>query len=101
MRRLLGWLVLLSTVLPGCAQLQSSYEDRLAQIAPPADDSDRQRKCDWIRSEMARERSIAPPTSSRTGMYADAGQIQSRHNIAALQSRAGDFGCAASSGNRP
>jgi len=100
MRRPLAFFVVLSTVLLGCAQQQPSYEDRLAQIAPPADASDRQRKCDWIRSEMARVRSIAPPTSSRTGMYADAGQMQSRHNIAALKSRAVDFRCdAAPSGH--
>jgi len=97
MRRPLALFVVLSTVLLGCAQQQPSYENRLAQIAPPADDSDRQRKCDWIRWEMVRVRSIAPPTSSRTGMYADAGQIQSRHNIAALESRASDFGCDAAS----
>lgn len=94
MRRLPGLLVVLSTVLPGCAQQPpQSYENSLAQISPPSDGGDRQRKCDWMRSEMARMRTVAPPTSTRTGMYADAGQIQSRHNIAALESRSNDFGC--------
>jgi len=98
MRRPLACWVLVSAALPGCA-LQQPYDQSLARISLPSDDGDRQRKCEWIHSEIVRMRSIAPPTSSRTGMYADAGQIQSRHNIAALEARAADFGCPAGSGN--
>ena len=101
MRRQLAWCVVASAVLQACAlQQPQRYDDRLAQIPLPSDDGDRQRKCDWIRSEIVRMRSIVPPSSTRTGMYADAGQIQSRHNIAALESRASDFGCHPASGNR-
>ena len=85
-----------------CSQ-QPSYEESLATIPPPVDDGDRQRKCAWIRSEMARQQNIAQYGSATLqGPYAMAVQMNARNNTAALESRASDFGCyAAFSNNRP
>jgi hypothetical protein len=102
--RLLLWQILLSSVLLGCAQQpRQSHADGIAQIPSPQDDNDRQRKCAWIRSEIARQQGMGAAVASMqtNQMMAIAVRSQAQQNIANLESRASDFGCYAAFSNRP
>lgn len=91
-------------ILGGCAsEPKQSYADRIAQIPAPANEEERQNKCSWLRSEIARQQNIAVYGATQMqGAYALAAQMQTRNNIAVVESRASDFGCyAAFSGSRP
>lgn len=93
-----------SAFLVGCAQQppQPSYEQHLAQIPPPSDEKDRQKKCAYLRSEIARQQNIAMVGGAQLqGMYALTIQATARKNIAALEARASDFSCYAAFSNRP
>jgi len=90
--------------LGGCAsEPKQSYTDRIAQIPAPTNEAERQSKCTWLRSEIARQQNMAAYAASQVqGTYALAAQMQTRNNIAVVESRASDFGCyAAFSGSRP
>jgi hypothetical protein len=97
-------LSLLFTILVGCVQSppQPNYAQQVALIPPPTNEEERQQKCTALRSEIARQQNIAMMGSAQLqGMYAVAIQARARNNIAALESRASDFGCSAAFGERP
>lgn len=73
-----------------------SYAEQVAQIPAPVSNEDRQHKCAFLRSEIARQVNLADTTGAMMGgMYAVYSRDIARQNIAALQSRAADFGCSA------
>ncbi|MGP8012854.1 MAG: hypothetical protein ACLPP9_00480 [Smithella sp.] len=98
----------------GCAHSQSpeqgspeqiamqKYAEKISQIQPPASEKDRQRKCSYLRSEIARQQNLAMMARERFDVvHATIAQAMARDNIALLESKASDFGCAAAFGNRP
>ena len=85
----------------GCAsEPEQSYDEKIAAISPPANEKERQEKCGWLRSEMARQQNIAAYGASQMqGNFSLLAQIQARKNLATLESRASDFGCLAAFSN--
>ena len=80
---------------------QVTYAETLSKIAVPQTDVERQKSCAWIRSEIARMRSIsASSTTLMAPMFALAMQAQAQSNIAALESRAAEFRCSAAFAER-
>ena len=105
MKKCFYLLVFCSLLVSACAtnsQSGQSYADYIAQISAPVNENERQSKCAWIRSEIARQQNIANYAAGQMqGMYAMAAQMQSRNNIATLESRASVFNCySAFSGTR-
>src|SRR5439155_9158581 len=97
MKALFPVILLLATLLSACATdspPRPTYTQQVASIPPPVSDNDRQRKCGWLRAEIARQQNIAMVGSTQLqGLYATALQVSARNNIAVLESRASDFGC--------
>ncbi len=87
-------LFIAATVVSGCAQ-QPSYQEQLNKIPMPTNEQEKQRQCASIRSEIARQQSVAQYGASiaTTPMMAMAFQTKARNNIAALESRAADMQC--------
>lgn len=96
--------ILFTFILIGCAQEPTqpprpSYAEQLESIPVPHTQKDRDRECAHLRSEIARMKNIAMAgTATLAPMYALNIQIQARNNIAALESKAAQFRCAASFG---
>jgi len=102
MRCILAVLVVL--LVGGCASTKSeqTYAEQIAQIPTPNGEDDKQKKCAYLRSEIARQQNIATYASQMQGIYATAGVMGARNNIATLESRASDFNCNAAFGaSRP
>src|SRR5689334_17499385 len=92
-------------VISGCAHhnppQQPSYAEQIAKIPSPRNEEDRQSKCSYIRSEIARQQNLAMGANAQLrGMYAIKIQAMARDNIATLESRASDFKCSAAFGER-
>jgi hypothetical protein len=74
-----------------------NYASALLSRPMPATDQERAAECNWIRSEMARQQSLAGVGTSiaTTPLMAAAYQAAARQNIAALESRAANVQCTA------
>lgn len=75
-----------------CAH-QPSYSDQLAQRPFPSSDVAKEQECAWIRSEVARQRTLGAYAASTSPMYAVAFQGMAAQNVSALESRAASVGC--------
>lgn len=89
--------------LTGCAsESKQSYAEQIASLSPPTSPEEKRQKCGYLRSEIARQQNIAAYSGTQMqGVYALAAQMQVRNNIAAVESRASDFGCLAAFGSTP
>jgi hypothetical protein len=97
-----------ATAVPlwGCttnSNSSQSYADSVLSRPMPASDSDRIQECNWIRSEIARQQSLAGAGASiaTTPLMAVAYQALARQNIAALESRAATVQCTAAFSSAP
>lgn len=94
--RIVGLIACVCSLL-GCAS-QPTYLDQLAAKPMPVGEAQVRSECGWIRSEIARMQSISATAS---GQYAMVFQAMARNNIAGLESRAANVGCAAAFSNQP
>lgn len=105
MRFTLIGLTVLVYMLTGSAavsQEKQTYAEQVAAIPPPTNERERQQKCAYLRSEMARQRNLAAVGGARMKPgWALAFSVAASSNIAALESRAADFNCSAPFGDRP
>ena len=85
--------------LVGCASNENrqSYASAVLDRPVPTTSEGRIRECNWIRSEIARQQSLAQYGASMatSPMMAMAYQAKARNNIAALESRASNVQCQA------
>ncbi len=91
------WLIACACSLLGCAS-QPTYLDQLAAKPMPVGEAQVRSECGWIRSEIARMQSIS---ATAYGQYAMLFQAMARNNIAGLESRAANVGCAAAFSSQP
>ncbi|NDC39480.1 MAG: hypothetical protein EBZ48_15815, partial [Proteobacteria bacterium] len=93
--------LLASLLLPGlltaCAA-EPSYPEKLSRLPLPSTAEGMQADCTWIRSEIARMQTVG---SMAQGQFALIAQAMARNNIAALESRAANEGCAAAFSSQP
>lgn len=97
-------LVVLTFSLLGCSHNGSqSYADAVLNRPLPADDEARTRECAWIRSEIARQESLAGigTTVATTPLMAAVYRAVAQRNVAALESRAANIRCTAAFSNQP
>lgn len=93
--------IIIATIffLIGCAtnEERQSYAEQVLDRPIPTTTEGRVQECNWIRSEIARQQSLAQyGTSMATSpMMAMAYQAATRNNIAALESRASNVECQA------
>jgi hypothetical protein len=85
-----------AALLAGCAT-GPSYESQVLDRPLPTTQEDRMRECTWIRSEIARQQSLAQygAATATSPMMAVAYQSAARRHIAALESRAANVQCQA------
>lgn len=85
--------------LAGCASNQNrqNYASSVLSRPIPSDPNERVQECNWIRSEIARQQSLAQYGTSMatTPMMVMAYQAAARNNIAALESHASNVQCQA------
>lgn len=85
-------IIILAVVMSACASApKQSYSEKLNARPAPQNAEQHQTECAWVRSEIARMRSVrAQAATSNLAAYFQATADQ---NIAALQSRAASLKC--------
>jgi hypothetical protein len=93
------FIIFFTIFLSGCESTPSkSYAQKVSEWQQPKDEQDKNKACGYIRSEIARQQNIATYMSS--GQYAMMAKILANDNIAALESKASEFGCSAAFGGQ-
>lgn len=95
-------LIVITAAISGCEN-RPNYSQQVLDRPLPQTDQKRQEECNLIRSEIARQQSLAQAGGAiaTTPMMAIAVQAKVRDNIAALESRAANVQCSASFSNTP
>jgi hypothetical protein len=95
-------LITVTVALSGCTH-QPNYAEQVLNRPLPQTDQERENECALIRSEIARQQSLAQVggTMATTPLMALAVQASARNNIAALESRASNVECTAAFSSVP
>ena len=72
-----------------------TYAEKIQRIPYPTDQADWQKKCGWLRREIARQQNIASSGTTQPGTFSHETQAIARNNVATLESRMSDFRCSA------
>jgi hypothetical protein len=95
----LGAVLVSMLAASGCAHgNDQSYVEQLSAMPMPVGEAQVRSECGRIRSEIARMQSIS---ASATGQFALVFQAMARNNIAGLESRAANIGCASAFSSQP
>ncbi|WP_162085238.1 hypothetical protein [Sulfuriferula nivalis] len=102
MKEIKLFILAIFTLLTGCAnQPSQNYSDAILNRPLPANNDQRMKECNWIRSEIARQDVLGTTLASQqtSPFMVMAFKTRSQQNIAALESRAANIQCNAAFSN--